>query len=99
MDLVKKIIFLSVIGYWSASVRSQNYFTRTDIADGLSLPYEVQLLEGESLFIKISKPVTGQTNCTFRSPGNDDVNVEQITSDKLENECEFFSQIVNDLNV
>ncbi|XP_037026242.1 uncharacterized protein LOC119067401 [Bradysia coprophila] len=80
MDSIKKIIFLSVIGYWSASVRCQNYFTRTDVADGLSLPYEVQLLEGEDLFIKISKPVTGQTNCNFRSPGNDDVDVENITS-------------------
>ncbi len=85
MDLIKKIIlFLPVIGFWSASINCDNFFTRPDVADGLSLPYEVQLLEREDLFIKISKPVSGQTNCEFRSPGNDDVDVEQIDSNKLE---------------
>lgn len=89
MDPVQKFILLLVIGYWTASIRCQNYFSRTDITDGLSLPYEVQLLQGEDLFIKISKPVTGQTNCAFRSPGSDDVDVERITSNKLENKSNF----------
>lgn len=57
--------------------------------NGLSLPYEVQLLSGEDLFIKISKPVTGQTKCEFRSPGSDDVDVERINSNKLEIQLAF----------
>lgn len=84
MDLVNKYLFLLVIvGVWTASIHCQNFFTRIDVADGLTLPYEVQPLSGEDLFIKISKPVTGQTKCEFRSPGKDDVDVERIDSNKL----------------
>ncbi|KAJ6639664.1 hypothetical protein Bhyg_12411, partial [Pseudolycoriella hygida] len=35
---------------------------------------------GEDLFIKLLKPVDGQTTCEFRSPGNGDVNVDAIDS-------------------
>lgn len=90
MDLVGKYLFLLAIAIWSASIHCQNLFTRIDIADGLSLPYEVQLLTGEDLFIKISKPVTGQTKCEFRSPGQDDVDVERIVSNKLDSFNWFF---------
>lgn len=59
--------------------------------DGLLLPYEVQLLSGEDLFIKVTKPVPGQTKCEFRSPGNDDVDVDRIDSNKLEIQLIFRS--------
>lgn len=89
MDFIGKYLFFWLISIWSASIYCQNYFTRTDVADGQSLPYEVQLLRGEDLFIKISKPVPGQTKCEFRSPGSDDVDVERIDSNKLEMQFVF----------
>lgn len=91
MKFIREFLFFSIISCcWLASVHCQNYFTQSDIADGLVLPYEVQLLKGEDLFIKISRPVTGQTKCEFRSPGEDDVDVDTLTSNKFEKFDYFF---------
>lgn len=95
MDLIKKYFFIFIAYSLLVSFRCQNFFTRTDIIDGLSLPYEVQLLTGEDLFIKISKPVTGQTKCEFRSPGNGDVDVENINSNRLKIQLNFRANIKN----
>lgn len=93
MNLFKNYFLFFIICSWLGSLHSQNFFTRPDIATGLSLPYEVRLLIGEDLFIKISKPVPGQTKCEFRSPGKDDVDVENTNSNKLTIQLFFLEQI------
>lgn len=85
MDFVRKYFISLIIASWClASIRCQNYFTRSDVTEGLSLPYEVQLISGEDLFIRITRPVPGQTKCEFRSPGDVDVDVDRINSNRLE---------------
>lgn len=82
--MAKIYLFFLIICCWSSSICCQNFFTRTDVLDGLSFPYEIQLLAGEDLFIKISRPVTGQTKCEFRAPGNNDVDVETLNTNKFD---------------
>lgn len=89
MDFAK--LFFLLICFWSSSIHCQNHFTRTDILDGLSLPYQLQVISGENVFIKISKPVSGQTNCEVRAPGFDDVDVEKLDSNKLETQLVFLA--------
>lgn len=85
MDFVRKYFFSLIIATCCvALIRCQNFFTRSDVTDGLSLPYDVQLISGEDLFIRITRPVPGQTKCEFRLPGDVDVDVDRINSNRLE---------------
>lgn len=63
------VYFLSMIGYSFSAAPEANYFTNKEVMSGFVFPREVDVIAGEDLFIKFTKPVEKQQKCLFRRPG------------------------------
>lgn len=49
-------------------VDGQNFFTRQDVSEGQAFPQQLNVILGETMYVRIQYPVSGQTRCAYRQP-------------------------------
>lgn len=64
--------FISFFLCFELCVAQEDFFTNERIKSGLVLPFQVDAVVGEDIFIKITDPVPNQDHCFFHRNGGID---------------------------
>lgn len=63
------LVILGIVDYGTCQGVA---WSREDISLGLTFPEEIDATVGETVFVKLTRPLIGQSSCMFRYPGTAD---------------------------
>lgn len=67
-SFVAAVLLIIIITIICVRAQLPNYFTNQDVSEGQAFPPHMNVIVGETLYVRIQYPVAGQTRCAYRQP-------------------------------